>query len=417
MSVLDIFKKRDSRRAGDDASDGIPVLGRDEEQEAPITSRLSAEALEAEEARHEGELNQELPSVNRRRSNSSLAGNLGYVVIALGGLMMMYLVLGEDRSPEKVKKAPQPTTLTNNLPPIAAVAPPEPEPLQVTPPPSGTVVPAIDPNTQPIPVKEAPRTERSPEGPGWEDRKMGGQMVIQGREGGKPTLMNVHDEGRQADESDDYLGALGQKLRPTVTKPVKAQLLPDRNYLIAKGTSLDCALETAIDSTAPGITTCRLTSDVYSDNGHVVLLDRGSQLVGEYQGGVSAGQVRIFVVWTRAKTPNGVVVALNSPGTDPLGRSGHEGWVDTHFMERFGAAIMVSFIKDVIAYARAEQSKNGAVVIQGGDSNTDRMATEILKNTVNIPPTLYVNHGEHIRITVARDLDFSTVYGLKLKED
>ena len=81
-------------------------------------------------------------------------------------------------------------------------------------------------------------------------------------------------------------------------------------------------------------------------------------------------------------------------------------------MERFGAAILLSLVKDGLAVARNNNSS--PVTIGGGGS--DQLATEILKNTINIPPTLYINQGDHIQIMVGRDLDFSTVYGLELKE-
>ena len=38
------------------------------------------------------------------------------------------------------------------------------------------------------------------------------------------------------------------------------------------------------------------------------------------------------------------------------------------------------------------------------------MATEALKNSINIPPTGYVNQGTEIMVFVARDVDFSGVY-------
>ncbi|WP_047551787.1 type IV secretion system protein VirB10 [Methylotenera sp. G11] len=392
MSIFDKLNLKKS--SGNDVSDNVTaqsILGREADTSGSTVS----------------DIDDDLPSVNRRSKSGNLVSLIGTMAVAGAGAMMLYYInAGEAPKAEK----PKSQVISNHLPPleIPDISAPErpPEPI--------AAVPAIKAEQAQIPVQQPVQgANNQPPKPTWLDRRMGGNLVINGGSSGAASTGSAAEKQQLNTQQIDSPTPLALKLKPTVSPGVSASLLPNRNFIIAKGASLDCALETAIDSTLPGITTCRLTRDIYSDNGHVVLLDRGSQLVGEYQGGLTAGQARIFVVWSRVKTPNGVVISLDSPGADTLGRAGHSGWVDTHFPERFGAAVLLSLVKDALAIAR---SKNGNGQLQIGGGGSDQLATEVLKNTINIPPTLYVNQGDHIQIMVARDLDFSTVYGLDLKE-
>jgi type IV secretion system protein VirB10 len=159
------------------------------------------------------------------------------------------------------------------------------------------------------------------------------------------------------------------------------------------------------------MTTCVLATDTFSVDGSVVLLERGTKLVGETRGQVQQGSSRIFVLWTEARTPTGVIVPLASPGTDELGRSGLTGQVDRHFWDRFGAAILVSVIEGGVQ-AAVQPRNNGGTVIYNPTTTTD-VTTEVLKSTISIPPTVTKANGDRIQVLVARDLDFRSVYELR----
>ncbi|WP_075620571.1 type IV secretion system protein VirB10, partial [Brucella sp. CMUL 024] len=213
-------------------------------------------------------------------------------------------------------------------------------------------------------------------------------------------------------------GSLGTLLHGTQTDARMASLLRNRDFLLAKGSIINCALQTRLDSTVPGMAACVVTRNMYSDNGKVLLIERGSTISGEYDANVKQGMARIYVLWTRVKTPNGVVIDLDSPGADPLGGAGLPGYIDSHFWKRFGGALMLSTIETLGRYATQKVGGGGSNQINlntGGGESTSNLASTALKDTINIPPTLYKNQGEEIGIYIARDLDFSSVYDVKPK--
>ena len=373
-----------------------------------------------------------LPSVNRKKKGNK---TISAIVLGLVFVMGLLLIVKLNSGPKIKKVDESKAIITNNLPsidttPAAPPAPPASAPATAT----ATATVDRPPRANSYQNAGQPPTKGADGKPivHWTDRKLAGDLVIKSAGANQKSSAGAAPGGQVPDydasgvataQSDGGgfgggSGAgkdnLGSRLTGTSTPSVQASLLRNRDFLLAKGSSLDCAMDSAIDTSLPGIMTCTLTTDVYSDNARTLLLDRGTQLVGEQQGNVKQGQARVFALWTRAKTPNGVVINLNSPGADSLGRSGLAGWVDNHFADRFQAAILMSFIQSSLKVAVASQERGSATTVIGDSADSgESVVGKILDQTISIPPTILKNQGDHINVIVARDLDFSSVYGLK----
>jgi type IV secretion system protein VirB10 len=211
-------------------------------------------------------------------------------------------------------------------------------------------------------------------------------------------------------------GSLADNLRPDRFGAVEASRFTNPNLMLSQGSLARCVLQTAIDSTLPGMVSCVLADDLYSTNGKVVLAERGTKFVGQYQSGrLKQGMKRIFLIWTRAETPKGVLIPIDSPASDALGRSGITGNIDNHFFQRFGAGLFLSVVDDVgNAYIQRQNESEGDVYTST-TSSAQNMAEIAVQNSIDIPPTLNTKPGQLINIFVARDVDFSNIYGLVAK--
>ncbi len=192
----------------------------------------------------------------------------------------------------------------------------------------------------------------------------------------------------------------------------KAGPAMDLTYMLMPGV-VKCVLNNAIDTTQPGPIFCHTSEDIYSPQ-HVRLMEKGTQIVGSYTSNMQQGQTRLPAVSAFAITPNGVTVALASPMGDALGRAGFAGEVDTHFMSKFGGALLLMASQGAIGAAQATlQHGNGNSYLNLQSGGVESTVSEVLRNTVNIPPTVTVNQGSEVAFLVTQPIDFRDAYELR----
>lgn len=322
------------------------------------------------------------------------------LIVAAGALGLAALVaMTWDTGKPKPKRTPDPPAQVVAFEAGQAMKAPQRPALAGAPPPhltgDGTTVPALEPRADTAPptaALPAPRPAQ-PQAP---------LMVFSETRGARqvPAVLPGDTSSPAPSSSPD------RAVRMSSVATVRAGRLGNRDFLILAGATMPCLLQTALDSTAPGQATCIIPIDVYSDNGAVLLLERGTRVLGHYQADMARGRRRLAVLWSRAVSPGGVAIALSSPAADGLGRVGIDGEVDTHFWDRFGGALMLSLVDDGAEAAFGDRrgrssrlpSDAAAIAVEGGDK---------------IPPTLRRAQGAELSILVAQDLDFSGVYLLR----
>jgi len=188
-----------------------------------------------------------------------------------------------------------------------------------------------------------------------------------------------------------------------------ATMLRNQAVLIPQGTTIPAVLETALDSDLPGYARAVVSRDVRGFDGSTILVPRGSRVIGEYRSAVSQGQTRAFVIWTRILRPDGASIMIGSGGGDPLGRAGLAGKVDTHFLEEFSGAVLLTAL-NAGATAAAGSPSTEVVIGSAGTGAAGNLAGPLSAFApVSIPPTIKVAQGTPILIFVQRDLDFASV--------
>jgi type IV secretion system protein VirB10 len=150
---------------------------------------------------------------------------------------------------------------------------------------------------------------------------------------------------------------------------------------------------------------------------NVVLMEKGTVVTGSYDSKIATGQKRLMALTVVAYTPNDCVVPLGGPMADATGRTGLEGEVRNHTLEKFGFAFLLSGIDVASGLLQAAMQQNGGnntyLSLNSGNGLTG-LAQEILRENMNIKPTIEPHRGDDVMIWLPgpAPIDFSDCYKL-----
>jgi type IV secretory pathway VirB10-like protein len=363
-----------------------------------------------------------LDEANRRASPRMITASgfspglaLGMVGIGLLGVVTFTTLTNQRTNAAKPPQAVTQPAVAPAKPPMPVVTPqPVPPPAPVVPPPPIAPMPPSVGIAQPLPPRPiGPSPEAFVAAANAAARLKTPALVV---DLSKP-LSNAAAaaaDGKPGDKATDNVSAdekFAYRIADAESKPVQATRLSNTGDVVPQGAVVAAVLETAINSDLPGYVRAVVSRDVAGFDGRKILIPRGSRLIGQYRSGLTAGQSRAFVVWQRLIRPDGVSVLLGSPATDSLGRAGLGGQVDSHFLKRFGSAMLLSVVDAGLGRL---QRRGGDIVVRSAD-DARNVAGSALENDINIPPTVKVPQGAPIRIFIARDLDFSNYASAAVK--
>lgn len=143
---------------------------------------------------------------------------------------------------------------------------------------------------------------------------------------------------------------------PEKESAIEAQMKSDFTYrgslayVLGKGKMIDAIMESAVNSDFPGEVVAIVSRDIYSANGKVILIPKGSKIFGAFAGvSDDAGYGRLDIAWNRIDLPSGYSLNLAGTTVDNLSRKGVQGRVDSKYKERFANAVLSSSLSILIA--------------------------------------------------------------------
>jgi type IV secretion system protein VirB10 len=273
-----------------------------------------------------------------------------FILIGVGFLFIVWniivpMLFDDNEKPKVTDTAPLPTEEIvvkpsedgDNTPPIPQL----PEPPRLVAP---TAPPDPEPPAPP-PAPEEPEPEPEPEEEGVpgivEQVSSNTEDAIERKEMKRKSPIQLVG-GTEKEKEPESEGEIEQA--------TSFKKRGDLNYVLGKGKVIDVVTETAVNSDYISEVRAVVVRNVYSESGKVVLIPRGTRVLGTFAVSVvEGGEGRVDIKWNRMDLASGYTLTLAGDAVDNLGRKGVMGQVDHKYKEKMANVLLSSAFNIAVA--------------------------------------------------------------------
>lgn len=228
-------------------------------------------------------------------------------------------------------------------------------------------------------------------------------LVAQARQPDRGTALII-DRGLMRHPAQAARGGAARQGNDSSFTPLRPEPPSLNSSLLPAGAMVPAVLETALNTSRPGIARALVTMDMRGPDGKEVLIAKGARIIGQYGSDVAPGQDRVLITWERLVLPDGRQIKIAAPATDRDGASGLQGKVHSNALGRFLSSIVRSAL-DIATFRAINRSGSGSIVLAIPDSA--RGAGQELMPTKQYQRHITVPAGAKLSVFVTQDIDFS----------
>lgn len=199
---------------------------------------------------------------------------------------------------------------------------------------------------------------------------------------------------------DDSWTKIG--FRPSVsTFPV------DLSRIVTMDKPIPAVLKIPIDARSPGRAVATVERDIYGGDGRLVVIERGSTLIGTVGSSSSTSEEKLGIAWQRIVRPDGAAFAITATSGDAMGRAGVPAYIDNRWFDRFGRTVLFSVLQGGITAAVGGNTVN-AQGINGSQQQQDARSTGVSIANQTITPLVQQYMREQLALPPIRTIPVGT---------